>query len=111
MKLVDINFEEACVSFECEACGGTGEQLAPGRDTDPDYCGQCGALGIHVEYLGTLFANLAVAGALCAAFELGQQWEFAFRVYPGGARIRREYADRKHWRPNLDARAVPGWGR
>jgi hypothetical protein len=111
MKLVDINFEEACVSFECEACGGTGEQLAPGRDTDPDYCGQCGALGIHVEYLGTLFANLAVAGALCAAFELGRGYERYFQLAPGSRTMREIHADRHAWRPNLNARAVPGWGR
>ncbi len=92
MQLVDI--WEGNVVFNCETCNGTGEFRMSRHDTDPDWCHECAGNGAVAFYMGTLFANLAIAAGLCAAFSLGHQSQ---AVYIGS-----EYASGpidEPWRP------------
>lgn len=71
------------------------------------YCFRCGAFRrfcrcFRVEALGILAHNLAVAGALCRAFELGHP--DIFTVTKRGE----TYTDwRMRWRPNVDGKPAP----
>lgn len=60
------------VPSDCKRCNGTGMVGRP--PSDPDWCMECGGVGcdwLDRSALFTLAHNLAVAGALCAAFDLG----------------------------------------
>ena len=98
-----IDFESALIFFDCARCGGTGMvQLARGRDL----CEGCDGAQQHTVYLGTLFANFAIAGALCAAFKLGR----AHGVDEAATQVGM-WPSTNPWQPNTDGREVPGRGR
>jgi hypothetical protein len=92
-----IDFDSAMIWFDCARCGGTGEErVGHGRDL----CEGCDGVQEHAVYIGTLLANLAVAGALCEAFEHGLK---AGAYYAVG-----NYKDPAPWWPNTSGHAMPG---
>lgn len=84
----------------CRACDGRGDDahLYAGGAPDPDFCPDCGGVGTEFVDLATLGHNLAVAGALCGAFALGDRWGF-WTADPYGAE--------PPWRPNTAGRPAP----
>lgn len=95
MSIAIVHDEPA--SFDCERCDGTGIEYF---GHDPDWCGECGGTGedhIDLSPLATLAHNLAIAGGLCAAFELGRQ--FCWRAMVG-------LPAAEDWRPG-SGRAAP----
>lgn len=89
-----IDFELALIWFDCPQCRVV---TPPGG-----FCEGCNNAGEYPFYLGTLFANLAIAGGLCAAFEAGGRLGYA-----RCASFPVDVTDRC-WRPNVDGRMAEG---
>ena len=89
----------------CRSCNGLGDDahLYAGGAPDPDFCPDCGGVGTEFVDLATLGHNLAVAGALCKAFELGD--EHGYRV--GVAIVTLDSPSPAPWRPNTAGRPAP----
>ncbi len=86
---------------DCVICGYALGYLA-GRNTR-DTHRSC--VTVMCESLATLAHNLAIAGALCRSFELGE-------VSDGGTCMlgwhpERFECDDRPWRPNINAKAAP----
>ncbi len=96
MKLVAIDFETATVELQCSDCYGSGYCQTP----DADWCEDCGGTGSVSVYLGTLIANLAVAGALCWSHRLGLN-----------AMIPAHRAALRSWGPNTRGEYAPTWSK
>jgi len=94
-----IDFDLSIIWFDCEHCRGNFGQFPGG------FCEGCSNTNQWPLYLGTLFANFAVAGALCAAFKLGR----AHGVDEAATQVGM-WPSTNPWQPNTDGRAVPGRG-
>ena len=80
-----IDFDSALIYFDCE-------RNPKSYAHHMHECDACDGGGETAFYLGTLFANIAIAAGLCAAFKLGMK-----------------LGPRHAWRPGCQ-RAAKGWG-
>lgn len=87
------------VEIDCWRCGNTGDESGPDDEAEVR-CGKCGGWSNpHVWHvLATLAHNLAVGGALCRAFKLGDRH---------GLYTTDPYFYTPPWRPNVDGKAAP----
>ena len=96
-----IDFESALIFFDCTRCNGNFSQFPGG------FCEDCNNAGEWPYYLGTLFANIAAAGALQAMFNAGHKrgyWEC-----PGDQTeesLDWDHIEANTWRPNVTGKAL-----
>jgi len=100
MGIAVIDFDSSIIWFDCEHCRGNFGQFPGGS------CEGCSNTNQWPLYLGTLLANLAIAGALCAAFKLGR----AHGVDEAATQVGM-WPSANPWQPNTAGRAVPGKGK
>lgn len=111
-----IHWSEALVFFDCPHCNGTGIDpirvgIGDEHPCDPVDCTRCGGMMLEAVCLGTFLSNLAVAGALCAAwfhaFGVGfdSGWEDCRRL---GSIAALHPTTHDYWRPGC-SRPCPGW--
>lgn len=111
---LEIDFENALVWFDCPRCRGSGIDpirvgIGDEHPCDPDDCRECGGMRATVVEMRTWASNLAIAGALCAAFRHGfdEGWAVTSEGFNAEHVGQRWKANQREY---YELMAAPGWG-